>query len=44
MDQKMQYLKRNPVEEGIVQYEREYIYSSAKDYREEKGLVKVSLL
>jgi len=44
MDQKLNYIHRNPVEEGIVQFERDYLYSSAKDYGDEKGLVNVSLL
>lgn len=44
MDQKLDYIHKNPVEEGIVQYERNYLNSSAKDYSDEKGLVKVSLL
>lgn len=44
MDQKLNYIHRNPVEAGIVQYERDYLYSSAKVYSDEKGLVKISLL
>jgi putative transposase len=44
MDQKLDYIHKNPVEEGIVQYEKDYLYSSAKDYSDEKGLVKISLL
>ena len=44
MDQKLNYIHRNPVEEGIVQYEKDYLYCSAKDYSDEKGLVEVSLL
>ena len=44
MDQKLDYMHRNPVEEGMVQYANEYLYSSAKDNSEEKGLVKASLL
>lgn len=44
IEQKLNYIHMNPVEEGIVQYERDYLYSSAKDYGDEKGLVKISLL
>jgi REP element-mobilizing transposase RayT len=44
MDQKLNYIHYNPVEEGIVESAREYVYSSAKDYSDEKGLVKISLL
>jgi len=33
------YKFHNPVDEGLVQYPEEYLYSSAKDYRGEKGLL-----
>jgi len=35
---------KTPVEDGIVFYVKDYLYSSAKDYGEEKGLVRISLL
>ncbi|WP_321514931.1 hypothetical protein [Marinifilum fragile] len=31
------FIHNNPVEEGLVTFQEEYIYSSAKDYRGEKG-------
>jgi REP element-mobilizing transposase RayT len=41
ISQKLKYIHYNPVEEGIVEYPEEYVYSSAKDYSEMKGLVKI---
>ncbi len=37
--EKLNYIHNNPVDEGLVQYPEEYLYSSAKDYRGEKGLL-----
>jgi len=39
--QKLNYIHFNPVEDGIVDYPEEYTYSSAKDYKGLKGLIKV---
>jgi len=39
ISEKVNYIHNNPVEEGIVQYPEEYLYSSARDYRGEKGLL-----
>lgn len=44
IDQKLNYIHRNPVEEGIVFYEKDCLYSSAKDYSDERELVKIILL
>jgi hypothetical protein len=44
MDQKLQYLHRNPVEAGWVEEPEHYLYSSARDYAGVKGLVEVQLL
>jgi hypothetical protein len=41
MKQKMDYIHLNPVKEGWVQYAHEYVYSSAKDYSGQMGLVKI---
>jgi REP element-mobilizing transposase RayT len=38
--EKVRYIHNNPVDEGLVQYPEEYLYSSARDYRGEKGLIK----
>jgi REP element-mobilizing transposase RayT len=37
--EKINYVHNNPVEEGLVYYPEEYVYSSAKDYADEKGLL-----
>jgi len=41
MKQKMDYIHENPVKEGWVQCPHEYVYSSAKDYAGQPGLVKI---
>ncbi|MBK7433080.1 MAG: transposase [Chitinophagaceae bacterium] len=41
---RMNYIHENPVRAGIVEYEGEYLYSSARDYAGRKGLVKVVLI
>lgn len=42
-EQKLNYLHNNPVQEGIVQYPEEYLYSSARDYANVKGLIQITL-
>jgi putative transposase len=42
--QKLDYIHSNPVTAGIVEYPEHYLYSSAKDYRGEAGLIAVELL
>ena len=37
--QKIDYVHQNPVEAGLVYKAEEYVYSSARDYTEEKGLL-----
>jgi len=39
--QKLDYIHENPVEEGIVFSPEQYVYSSAIDYADEKGLLEV---
>lgn len=41
IDQKIDYIHDNPVRNGLVSFPEHYVYSSAIDYCEEKGLVKV---
>lgn len=41
IDQKINYIHYNPVEAGFVENEWEYLYSSARDYAGNKGLVKI---
>ena len=42
-EEKLNYIHNNPIEAGIVESPEQYIYSSAKDYAEEKGLVNITL-
>jgi len=42
--QKLDYIHNNPVEAGIVDRPEDYVYSSARDYAEDKGLLDVILL
>ena len=44
IEQRLNYLHNNPVEAGIVSNPLDYLYSSAKDYAQEKGLIKIELL
>jgi putative transposase len=44
IDQRLEYLHNNPVEEGLVREPDNYIYSSAIDYTEGKGLIRIELL
>lgn len=39
IDEKINYIHNNPVEEGLVFRPEDYVYSSARDYSEEKGIV-----
>ncbi|MEO8146885.1 MAG: transposase [Bacteroidia bacterium] len=44
IDQKINYIHHNPVEAGFVENEWEYLYSSARDYAGNKGLVKILMV
>jgi len=41
IDQKVEYIHNNPVKAGIVDNAEDYIYSSARDYCGEKGLLEI---
>ena len=41
LDEKMNYVHNNPVKAEIVKNPEEYLYSSARDYAGEKGLVEI---
>ena len=43
-DQKLDYIHNNPVEAGWVIKPEEYLYSSAKNYAGEIGLIDVELI
>lgn len=40
--QKLEYIHRNPVESGFVENEEDYVYSSARDFFDKKGLIELS--
>jgi putative transposase len=44
MDQKLNYIHHNPVEGGFVTEPEHYLYSSARDYTGNKGLLKIEVL
>jgi len=44
IDQKLKYLHNNPVEEGFVVEAHEYKYSSAIDYADGNGLIKIVVI
>ncbi len=41
LDEKMNYIHNNPVRAELVENPEEYLYSSARDYSGEKGLVEI---
>jgi hypothetical protein len=44
MQQKLDYIHQNPVEAGFVDKPEHYIYSSARDYTGENGLLDIKLI
>ena len=40
--QRLNYIHQNPVRQLIVQYPHEYLFSSAKDYNHDLGIVKIT--
>jgi len=44
INQRVTYIHNNPMDAGIVKLAEHYIYSSAIDYVEGKGLIKVELI
>ncbi|UKT65921.1 REP-associated tyrosine transposase [Pedobacter mucosus] len=43
-EQKLDYLHENPVKSGFVSKAEDYLYSSARDYCGEKGLLEIKLI
>ncbi len=39
IDEKLNYIHNNPVDEDLVYYPGDYVYSSARDYSSERGLL-----
>ena len=44
INQKIDYIHFNPVQAGIVDKAEEYLYSSARNYRNREGLIEVEVL
>ena len=44
INQKLDYIHNNPVRAGIVSNPEDYIYSSARDYSGQKGLLDIVLI
>jgi REP-associated tyrosine transposase len=44
IDQRLDYLHNNPLEAGFVDEPEGYLYSSARDYAGNKGLIDIELL
>ena len=44
LDEKMNYIHNNPVRAELVANPEEYLYSSARDYSGEKGLVEIVMI
>jgi len=44
ISQKLQYVHANPVEEGLVEYPEDWMFSSARNYADRKGLLEVEVL
>ena len=44
LDQKLDYIHENPVKAGFVSSPEDYLYSSARNYCEEQGVMEVDLL
>jgi putative transposase len=44
LDGRLNYLHQNPVKAGIVFNEQDFVYSSAKDYANQKGLLDIVLI
>ena len=44
IDEKINYIHNNPVDEGLVFRPEDYVYSSARDYSGEKGLLDVIVI
>lgn len=44
LQQRLNYTHENPVRAGIVENAEDYLYSSARDYCGQKGLVKIEIV
>jgi putative transposase len=44
IEEKLDYIHQNPVRNGIVLHPEDYLFSSAKNYAGEKGVLEVTLI
>ena len=44
LEQKLDYIHNNPVKAGFVDKPEDYVYSSARDYAGERGLIEIVLI
>jgi hypothetical protein len=44
IEEKLEYIHQNPVKAGWVAEPQHFLYSSAKDYAGEKGILKIKML
>ena len=44
MEQKLDYIHNNPVKAGFVEHPEDYLYSSARDYCGDRGLIEIVLI
>jgi len=44
LDQKLDYIHNNPVKAGFVEEAEDYLFSSARDYADIKGLIDIELI
>ena len=44
LDEKMNYIHNNPVKAELVVNPEDYLYSSARDYAGDKGLIEIELV
>jgi hypothetical protein len=44
LDEKMNYIHNNPVRAELVANPEDYLYSSARDYAGEKGLINIEFV
>ena len=42
IETKINYIHQNPVKAGFVEFEAEYLYSSARDFHGKKGFIDLS--
>ncbi|WP_339700544.1 hypothetical protein [uncultured Roseivirga sp.] len=44
MIQRLNYVHNNPVEAGFVDQPADWVFSNARDYEDQKGIIEISFL